>query len=233
MSSLTAVRPPHHEPRSSQDFDTASIRSYISEAPSYHTIPPNEKVPEYTVCDVPPYTRTEPPRYGLPPIPAQRPMPLPSLAAFSIPTWSTIQSNPTSRHYRNIAQRRMTAGSSTSINTTVSNSSTSSTSSSPRPIEQEQTRASESESMAASSPPRPLEDPYLVGETAAAQARAQRLAREARDDILVIEDRRWDWFLAHISDLEARERSWSRFRRNAETQQRGKRRRLARLGLFL
>ncbi|KAL1886010.1 hypothetical protein Cpir12675_006935 [Ceratocystis pirilliformis] len=232
MASITAVRPSHHNPRASDDFDTASIRSYVSEAPSYHTIPPNEKVPEYTARDVPPYTRTEPPRYGLPPIPTHRPVPLPSLAAFSIPTWSTVHSNPTSRNYQNIARRRMTAGSSSSINTTASTNSTAA-STSTRTLDQEQPRAREPDAVTASSSSRPLEDPYLVGETAAAQARAQRLAREAQEDILVIEDRRWDWFLAHISDLESRERSWSRFRRNIENQQRGKRRRLARLGSFL
>lgn len=42
---------------------------------------------------------------------------------------------------------------------------------------------------------RPLEDPYLVGEVAAARARRERLARENTEDILHREDRRWDWFL--------------------------------------
>lgn len=42
---------------------------------------------------------------------------------------------------------------------------------------------------------RPLEDPYLVGEVAAARARRERLARENGDDVLHREDRRWDWFL--------------------------------------
>lgn len=42
---------------------------------------------------------------------------------------------------------------------------------------------------------RPLEDPYLVGEVAAARARRERLARENGDDVLHSEDRRWDWFL--------------------------------------
>jgi hypothetical protein len=42
---------------------------------------------------------------------------------------------------------------------------------------------------------RPLEDPYLVGETAARQARAERLARENQEEILINEDRRWDWFI--------------------------------------
>jgi hypothetical protein len=42
---------------------------------------------------------------------------------------------------------------------------------------------------------RPLEDPYLVGEVAAAKARRERLARENGDDILIREDRQWDWML--------------------------------------
>lgn len=42
---------------------------------------------------------------------------------------------------------------------------------------------------------RPLEDPYLVGEVAAARARRERLARENGVDVLQREDRRWDWFL--------------------------------------
>lgn len=44
---------------------------------------------------------------------------------------------------------------------------------------------------------RPLEDPYLVGEEAASRARAERLERERYlgDEVLIREDRRWDWFL--------------------------------------
>lgn len=45
---------------------------------------------------------------------------------------------------------------------------------------------------------RPLEDPYLVGEVAAARARQERIARESGDDILLREDRQWDWFLGEI-----------------------------------
>jgi hypothetical protein len=42
---------------------------------------------------------------------------------------------------------------------------------------------------------RPLEDPYLVGEVAAAKTRRERLARENGNEILIKEDLRWDWFL--------------------------------------
>lgn len=45
---------------------------------------------------------------------------------------------------------------------------------------------------------RPLEDPHLVGEEAASRARTARLARESGDDILLTEDRRWDWFLGEF-----------------------------------
>jgi hypothetical protein len=90
-----------------------------------------------------------------------------------------------------------------------------------------------------------LEDPYLVGEEAAARARADRVARETSpengDEILIREDRRWDRFLgesflffcwvkvrlmidipifrcvtAQMKDREERERSWKRFRREAD-----------------
>jgi hypothetical protein len=67
---------------------------------------------------------------------------------------------------------------------------------------------------------RPLEDPYLVGEDAARKARAERLARENGDDILIREDKRWDWFLGTMPapfDLDGglhilgyRELAWSK-----------------------
>lgn len=56
---------------------------------------------------------------------------------------------------------------------------------------------------------RRLEDPYLVGEHAAAQARRERLARErstggSGDEVLIREDRRWDFFLGELSGRRAR-----------------------------
>lgn len=48
---------------------------------------------------------------------------------------------------------------------------------------------------------RPLEDPYLVGEEAAARARRERLARQTGEDVLIREERRWDWFLGKFSFL--------------------------------
>lgn len=68
-------------------------------------------------------------------------------------------------------------------------------------------------------PLRPLEDPYLVGEVAAEEARRERLARETGDDVLIREDRQWDWLLAQMKDWDERDKSWIRFRREVETRQ--------------
>ena len=49
---------------------------------------------------------------------------------------------------------------------------------------------------------RPLEDPYLVGESAARRARSDRITRENQthaEEALAREDRRWDWFLGSFA----------------------------------
>lgn len=49
---------------------------------------------------------------------------------------------------------------------------------------------------------RPLEDPYLVGESAARRARSERVTRENQahaEEALAREDRRWDWFLGSFA----------------------------------
>ncbi|KAL2017367.1 hypothetical protein VTK56DRAFT_2247 [Thermocarpiscus australiensis] len=181
-----------------EDFETASIRSaapsYTSEAPSYHsTVPNTEPAPPYSPPASSPGPVTSllgpepapsdagsgPRRQGLPPVPSvprQQPD-VPSLDQFRIPSWSTISSNPTARHYHNVALRRanaaQSAGSVDGLRRVMLE----------RIEEEERNRF------------RPLEDPYLVGEEAAARARRERLARENGDEILIREDRRWDWFL--------------------------------------
>lgn len=129
---------------------------------------------------------------GLPPIPPRRASeqgwpgaaaavtaPLPSLGQFRIPSWSTISANPTARHYHSVAHRRVTAAASPAA--TVEGLRRMMTLS--RAQEDEEDRV------------RPLEDPYLVGEEAARRTREERLARENGDEVLIREDRRWDWFL--------------------------------------
>ena len=85
-----------------------------------------------------------------------------------------MTSNPTARHYHNVASRRVNQTKHLEgIKRMVLE----------RVEEEERNRV------------RPLEDPYLVGEEAASRARRERLARENGDEILYREDRRWDFFL--------------------------------------
>jgi hypothetical protein len=125
------------------------------------------------------------PTRGLPPVPSgprvgSGASSLPSLASFRIPSWSTVNSNPTARHYHNVAHRRATAA----------RSDAAALDSLKRVVLE---RVEEEERVQARF--RPLEDPYLVGEEAAARARRERLARENGEDILIREDKRWDFFL--------------------------------------
>ncbi|KFA66766.1 hypothetical protein S40285_05296 [Stachybotrys chlorohalonatus IBT 40285] len=206
-----------------RDLETASIRSaapsYVSDVPSYHSTAPslnphNEVVPAYTPRTAATSTtaRPEPPSrnetatprqqtLGLPPVPAAPAIGVPSLHNFRLPTWSTNNAL-ASRHYQNVAERRVMAGRSGAVPVR-------------RFVPVEPPQASRH---------RPLEDPYLVGEHAAAMARRDRLAREAGDDILIREDRQWDWWLARMKDSDERERSETRVprARHAEVGQRKK-----------
>ena len=106
--------------------------------------------------------------------------------------WSSLHSNPTARHYQAVANRRVA---STSTGGSGSNVNSSSNAEAVRTVRDTMARMNEEEEQRAAARPRPLEDPHLVGEEAAARARRARLARENGDDILIREDRRWDWFL--------------------------------------
>ena len=166
----------------------------VSEAPSYHsTAPTSDASPAYT-----PATNRAAPRtgraareshpsldersVGLPPIPPLPPRNTPSLHNFiRIATWSTTNA-PVARHYRSVAERRVTDGryQPAEVVSKRNNPSTAQ-------VTEEENRREE--------PFRPLEDPYLVGEAAAAEARRDRIARETGDDILIKEDQQWDWLL--------------------------------------
>ncbi|KAH7157496.1 hypothetical protein B0J13DRAFT_171231 [Dactylonectria estremocensis] len=209
---------------SAEDFETASIRStapsYVSEAPSYHSVAPYpEAVPPYS----PPSNRSDAARptsllppglsgsrqqtIGLPPVPSAPLRSVPNLNNFRIATWSNMNSSPNVRQYQRVAQRRVSAQRDPvdSLRRVMTDR---------IPEEPVQERGE--------SPSRPLEDPYLVGEVAASRARQERLARESGDDILVREDRQWDWWLLQMKDLDERERNWTRFRRDAEMSSRKK-----------
>ncbi|KAK4161480.1 hypothetical protein QBC43DRAFT_217751 [Cladorrhinum sp. PSN259] len=210
---------------SAEDFETASIRSaapsYTSDAPSYHTVAPHpDPVPPYSPpassnSQAPRGSSTslvasllgpEPPsesarRRGLPPVPSG---PIrhhePSLNQFRIPripTWSRLGSNPTARHYHNVANRR-------AASSTTSLGNFSSTNSSQVDITRGiLDRIEEDDQHHQQQQPRSrvhaLEDPILVGEEAARRARQSRLARERGDDILIRENLSWDWFLGELS----------------------------------
>ncbi|KAF0329861.1 hypothetical protein RB213_015995 [Colletotrichum asianum] len=216
---------------SSEDFETASIRSaapsYFSDAPSYHSTAPNpEPIPAYSppannaaanpngstqyptsllpAAPAPARsgTTTPQPRSGLPPIPPASAV-VPQLNNFRIPTWSTVHSNPT---LNNVARRRMNQGGADPVAHL-------------RRFMSE--RMAEEEAAQRARDFRPLEDPYLVGEEAASRARRERLARESGDDILWDEDRRWNRFLAQMQTWEDRDRSpWRNVRQNEPVNQR-------------
>ncbi|KAI1442749.1 hypothetical protein ABKA04_007204 [Annulohypoxylon sp. FPYF3050] len=221
---------------SPEDFETASIRSaapsYISEAPSYHsTLPTNESVPEYTprepqtapvaapprhpssssmlnLSSTPtptPMTSTFAPGAGLPRIPSPR-RDVPRLSHFQIPSWSSMASNPQARHYQRVAHRRVSAAANGGRWGGVESALRSA-------IERINANAAAAAADDAEDPDkiRPLEDPYLVGEEAAARARRERLARQNGEDVLYREERRWDWFLGQSRDWDDRNRSWGAF----------------------
>jgi hypothetical protein len=158
----------------------------VSEVPSYHsTVNPHEAAPAYTpraTTTTSSQNRRAPPSrsetstsrqqtIGLPPIPPAPAVGVPSLHNFRMPSFSTSNSL-ANRHYQNVAERRVLAN---RLAADVVRKYTA--------VEAPAVRH------------RPLEDPYLVGEEAAAIARRERLAREAGDDILIREDRQWDWWL--------------------------------------
>ncbi len=104
----------------------------------------------------------------------------PVLGQFRIPSWSHINSNPT---YQRVANRRATAAVAAAKTSNIEG------------IKRMALTLVEEEERNVHSRFRPLEDPYLVGEEAAARARRERLARE-NGEVLFREDRRWDWFLS-------------------------------------
>ncbi|KAK8102833.1 hypothetical protein PG984_015979 [Apiospora sp. TS-2023a] len=242
------------------DFETASIRSaapsYLSDAPSYSTLPPAETVPAYSPRTAPPYSATapsastndrgrgrdnnsnEPRTIGLPRVPSPfRRGQDPTLSQYlriGTNPWSSLHSNPTARHYQAVANRRVAStstGGSGSGSGSNSNSS-SSNAEAVRTVRDTMARMNEEEEQRAAARLRPLEDPHLVGEEAAARARRARLARENGDEILIREDRRWDWFLASLSDMEQRSEQRSSGWKDFENRQRRRATGGRRFGLF-
>lgn len=190
----------------------------VSEVPSYNSARP----PPYTVTDTnasaepsttqrPALSRSGTQQRGLPPVPSG-PTPIPSLAAFSIPSWPTISSNPTTRHYRSVAQRRVAAATDrigSPLHRSLLGRVGEENDDRPRSSGRSGSAGMGASSSSNTEPSlvgwgptsgRPLEDPSLVGEEAARRAREERLRRE-RDEALVLENRRWDWYLSESTSL--------------------------------
>lgn len=183
----------------------------VSEVPSYRSrTTHSEALPTYAAAVAETTPRREASRVqrslpgrqtiGLPPLP-----PLASPSAlnthnYRIPTWSANNA-PAARHYRNVAERRATdrwlqaAAAELLIgmrDSTINR-----------------------QNISREEPLRPLEDPYLVGEQAAAEARRRRIASEVNESMLREEDKQWDWMLAQMKTREERDRSSTRVRQEA------------------
>ncbi|KAL7898360.1 hypothetical protein HDV63DRAFT_403586 [Trichoderma sp. SZMC 28014] len=205
---------------SADDFDTASVHSAAPsyEVPSYRSrTTHSEALPSYAAAVAETTSRREASRaerslpgrqtIGLPPLP-----PLASPSAlnthnYRIPTWSANNA-PAARHYRNVAERRATdswlqAAAAELLLIGMRDSVTN--------------RQNDSRE----EPLRPLEDPYLVGEQAAAEARRRRIASEVNESMLREEDKQWDWMMAQMKTREERDRPSTRVRQEtAQNRQR-------------
>jgi hypothetical protein len=212
------------------DLETASI---YSAAPSYHSVAPSYH------STVPDSTATSQTRNGLRSTTSD---PFPTLAHFRQPSWSTTRSNPTARHYHSVAARRAARDAERDrahLLRTV-NSGMDPIQAVKQLVEiRELEEFGDEEEGVEGRRVRPLEDETLVGEEA---ARQERERRRRGQEVLEREDRRWDWMLgkysysprrrlfmwryvqaadlwsvtAQMNDWDVREKSWVKFRKEAE-----------------
>lgn len=194
--------PPRYVPRSHHDVDTISIRSaapsYISAAPSYHSLHNHGSIPMPRRTTAPPINRGREP----------------SLDDFRHNAWSSTRAHPNARLYHSVAHRRATIAAAQDHQQLLTAAAC------PRAaLQLLQQKAAEVELRLGA-----LEDPVLVGEQAAEEARRERLRREGRlgDEILIREDKRWDWLLSQMRDWESRETSWNAFRKDLDAGKKGK-----------
>ncbi|KAL7923371.1 hypothetical protein ACQKWADRAFT_289425 [Trichoderma austrokoningii] len=217
---------------SAEDFDTGSVHSatpsHVSELPSYRPrTEHSEALPSYAAAVAGASSQRDAPRtqnpsrgrqtIGLPPLP-----PLASPSAlnthnYRIPTWSANNA-PAARQYRNVAERRaadewvQAAAAAAELIVGMRGSAMN---------RQDSSRAT---------PLRPLEDPYLVGEQAAAEARRKRIASEINESMLKEEDKQWDWMLGQMKAREERDRPSPRPRPRQEAAQNRRRTLFGRIG---
>jgi hypothetical protein len=239
---------PLYQPRNA-DPETASVisaaPSYISEAPTYVSNRQSTIIvttpPRQSTSLLPPH-RPEQRTIGLPAAEFAEGFQgrgncnvanVFSHSNYTIRSWSSISTGQNARQYQNVAARRASKVSASPLFNSL-------TSSGPPELAAVQftegaSGSTPSSSIAASmslSPPsafptdmelapiHPLEDPYLVGESAAAQARQQRIYREMclrKEEAIKNEGQSWDFLLAQMGDWDERHRSWARFRQEIGT----------------
>ena len=225
----------------------SSAPSYISEAPTYVSNRQSTVItgPPQPSSLLPPRAPNER-SVGLPAIryaegfqnPARGRMGDLTNHSYNICSWSSIYKSPNARQLQNVAARRASKASASplfsaltsdapptaSASTTLLASTATTTDANAITAIAGPSQASSSATPSSSFPAdiptapfSPLEDPYLVGESAAAQARAQRIYREMclrSDEACKNEGKSWDFLLAQMVDWDERERSWTRFRQD-------------------
>ena len=205
-----------------RDPDAISI---ISAAPSYCSEAPPYTPPTLPTSSLTPGTNPGPQPTGLPNrryAQGFRARPHgsvgdPQTHSYNIANWSNVRTSHASKQYENVAKRRVQRDKDSvsefaqPLPPAVSNANASpstSTSNVPGTVD-----------VVDEQPLSPLEDPQLVGERAAQQAREQRLYRERclrEEEALRNESKGWDFMMAQMADWEERERSWMRFRESVK-----------------
>ncbi|KAI9828502.1 MAG: hypothetical protein M1826_006039 [Phylliscum demangeonii] len=204
---------PAYSPRSPShpDLETASLHSaapsYRSAAPSYHSSLPSAAGSGRGESASTARARVRP---------------LPSLTELPIPSWSNVQASHQAKHYHSVARRRALATAEAAMLARNQASMGSAA------------NGKACQSLPPAGAPSALlleEDPFIVGGEAAVQARLARqrqcqqaaIAEDDEEDALVAEDKAWDFMLGQMADWDERERSWARFRKEADKTSRWRR----------
>lgn len=228
FASATAATLPEPLPRYTRDPDTTSILSsapsYTSQAPSYHSSQPtNGRSVTFAAPSGLPSPRYAPGfRRGT----SAGSLSMVENHNYNISEWSSVTNGPQARHYHNVAQRRATVASvegrsafTTAMHLSKTLTSNNMEGSGPGPCKADSDSRRESDSgeedEEEDTPLSPFEDPHLVGDEAAARAKAQRLymRRYKDEEALRQEKKTWDFMLAQMADWKEREKSWDKFRK--------------------
>ncbi|KAF2019396.1 hypothetical protein BU24DRAFT_119235 [Aaosphaeria arxii CBS 175.79] len=216
---------------SREDPDAASIYSnnapsYVSETPTYTTIP-TQRHNNMISSLLPPSTANER-TPGLPDI-SNFPSRGSAVPGSQVPvlytnSWRSVTSNVNSRQYLAVARRRANAAANTNVILNSFTVGSSTTNLALRDSREGSPNASSTNVSTQAYPVslggpsgsvNPLEDPYLVGEDAARRARAQRVYREMclyEEETTRHESRGWEFMMGQMVDWTEREQNWRHLR---------------------